>query len=271
MRRAQGDLFHRSRSGLDRLWEDPSRGSRWESARSLARSALQGGGELLGPGHLRWDISGPCEAPRAREVYERGYRLTGERENYWVELTMPCRKCLPCLRIKAAEWRSRAMVETGRCRATFFGTLTQAPEHHLEDLYRLTRRCHEDGVSFADLTDEQVFAGRLESIGRKVTAFQKRVRKQVHPVILRFLWVAEHHQSGLPHLHCLCHVVECQQANEWEAYPTYAALKGQWPWGVATNWSGVALDDPVQVFYACKYIQKEQGFARVRASLRYGM
>jgi len=269
MRRArQRDLFlSEGLTALDRqlLIKQDKHGS----ARKLALKALQGGAEHVSPGHLRWDVSGLCRSPGHREVYERGFRPDGRRENYWVELTVPCRKCPECLRVRAAKWRSAAMIEVGRHPATLFGTITQRPDDHYQDLLRVVKRCQEDRVSFADLTPEQVFSERLRLISPKITNYQKRVRKQVHPMRLRFFWVAEAHQSGLPHLHCLVHLWPPTLATGWDAYPTYAALKGHWPWGDVLDFSGVARDDPKQVFYICKYLAK-QSLARVRTSLRYG-
>ena len=267
--REQRDLFlDEGRGPLDKLLRQKQ--DKHGSARRLALKALQGGAEQVSPGHLRWDVSGLCRSPGSREVYERGYRPDGRRENYWIELTIPCRKCPECLRFRAAHWRSAAMIEVGRHPATFFGTITQRPENHYRDLLAIMAACHEDRVSFTDLSPEQVFKERLRVISPKITAYQKRVRKQVHVHTgLRFFWVAEQHRSGLPHMHCLVHLWPFQPATEWDAYPTYAALRAHWHEGDVLSFSGVARDNPREVFYICKYLAK-QSLARVRTSLRYG-
>lgn len=180
--------------------------------------------------------------------------------------------CPECRRYRSWQWAERAKLEVAYARATFFGTCTVAPEHQVKAWYAVTRRAHEEGVPTEALTDQECFALRCEQLGKEITLFQKRVRKACRPVTLRFVWFAEPHPGdgphrGLPHFHCLVHVVD--RPNEFELFKVYQTLKKQWTLGHSV-FTGVTDNNAAEILYVCKYTAK-QAFARVRASLHYGL
>ena len=124
---------------------------------------------------------------------------------------------------------------------------------------RARQRLWSGGTDFDALSPHDQFMERMTEIGREVTLYLKRVRKESGARV-RYLLVAEAHKSGLPHLHILVH----------EASPDkpvrHKTLEGQWKLGF-TRFK--LAHDVKTASYVCKYISKAL-LARVRASLRYG-
>ena len=124
---------------------------------------------------------------------------------------------------------------------------------------RARQRLWSGGTDFDALSPHDQFMERMTEIGREVTLYLKRVRKESGARV-RYLLVAEAHKTGLPHLHILVH----------EASPDmpvrHKTLEGQWKLGF-TRFK--LAHDVKTASYVCKYISKAL-LARVRASLRYG-
>lgn len=150
------------------------------------------------------------------------------------------------------------MSETKQAPRTWFGTLTLAPEQHANVAAACRVEARRQGDDFDSFTPERQFALRHKCIGREITLYLKRLRKEAGDGI-RFLCVAEAHKTGLPHYHLLVH--------ESEATPvTYRQLANNWRVGFS-NWK--LVDDPRAAGYVTKYLTKSS-MARVRASLDYG-
>nr|QJB20624.1 MAG: replication initiator protein [Microvirus sp.] len=218
-----------------------------------------------GWGIHEWDISGSCSKPMTRELHARplilGRVFNGGPSNrpYSLILHTRCRMCQQCLQLRSSEWRYRATSEMRESARTWFGTLTLRPEEHHKMVSRARQRLWSGGTDFDALSPHEQFMERMTEIGREVTLYLKRVRKESGARV-RYLLVAEAHKTGLPHLHILVH----------EASPDkpvrHKTLEGQWKLGF-TRFK--LAHDVKTASYVCKYISKAL-LARVRASLRYG-
>ena len=167
--------------------------------------------------------------------------------------------CQQCLQLRSSEWRYRATSEMRESARTWFGTLTLRPEEHHKMVSRARQRLWSGGTDFDALSPHEQFMERMTEIGREVTLYLKRVRKESGARV-RYLLVAEAHKSGLPHLHILVHEVDVDRPVR------HKTLAEQWKLGF-TRFK-LALDVKT-ASYVCKYISKAL-LARVRASLGYG-
>lgn len=176
-----------------------------------------------------------------------------------IEMQVRCRRCEDCLRRRAAKWWFAAKAETASSARTWFGTLTLSPEWHMRSkLLACERLKVRAGIDFEALAPEDQFKERHAEIGKLITLWLKRVRKQSEAA-LRYLLVAEAHKSGLPHYHCLVH-------ETFRDRPVRkSTLERQWSYGY-TAWR---LVDPAAAGYVTKYLSKS-ALARVRASKGYG-
>lgn len=167
--------------------------------------------------------------------------------------------CDCCRRLKAALWTARAQSETTTGLRNWFGTLTLSPAAQHQIVSRCRRRLSRGGTDFDALSGSEQFAERMIEIGREITLYIKRVRKE-SGAHLRYLLVAEAHRSGDPHLHMLIHEAE-------DSSPVrYRTLSTQWKLGF-TKFN--LVEGAKAARYICKYISKSAQ-ARVRASLHYG-
>jgi len=234
--------------------------------RRLQATALQNGGfhPTDMPTLVEWDISGRCERPRYRMLHARG-EVSHNRK--WltnpgtasVRLWVPCRMCPPCLRVKSAQWRSRASIEINRSARTWFGTFTLRPEEHHLAWMRICKAARQQNCGVLPPIDVvDAFRLRAADMGKMLTKYFKRVR-DAHACSLKYLLVCERHESGLPHFHCLIH--------ERDAPVPYRSLQEQWPYGF-THFKLVE-DGKKASRYVAKYISKDV-VGRVRASQRYG-
>lgn len=216
-----------------------------------------------------WDISRGCESPVPVTLYSR---QTGKAKALrtgkippGIELVLvtPCRRCRTCLKRHARLWRERAVHEIENSDRTWFGTLTLSPEEHT----RVDHLCATAiGRNFWNLPPGKKFAARKKVIGREITLYLKRVRKE-SGVPFRYLCVFETHDGedtsdfmrGRPHVHFLLH--------EFAGPVRKRTLDAQWKLGF-TNWR-LATTTWQAAWYVAKYISKAVD-ARVRASLRYG-
>lgn len=250
-----------------------------------------------------WDVSGDCQSPVVRELHaraspphrdkradgwlrmvrsafpgavrqgevERKFKPTrtirvgpgGEAPPVTVVLTVRCRKCDNCRRRRARMWTARALSEIrlagGR---TWFGSLTLSPTEQSRAVARARQRLARQGIDFDALGHGDQFRERVRALGPLVTLWLKRVRKQSRSP-LRFILVAEHHKSGLPHFHCLVHESDPGRPVR------YDHLWGQWLHGYS-HFKLVAEDGHTATArYVCGYISKCAA-VRVRASAHYG-
>lgn len=244
----------------------------------LALRAMAHGATVVSPGHIRWDVTKaplPCLFPQGRDFwidYDRSHRELPTLSNHpirrlWVEMFVRCRKCERCKRVKSWEWSDRAMAETASSAFTLFATMTLSPEAHLRCVYAASQWARLRGKDFAKLPQPVQFQLRASEVGKLLTGYQKVVRKH-STVRYRFLWVCEAHKSGDPHLHGLVHAVDPPLG--YDAYTTYEVFKRTWTSGWS-DFCGVDKSSPKECRYVCKYLSKENSFARVRASLRYGL
>ena len=232
----------------------------------VSARALAANGRKTGAITTEWDISGKCESPIVRELWGRDSGKDGERyvaigsgsdaRAAVCEVTVPCRRCRPCLRKRAALWRARASSEAMAADRTWFGTLTLNPNSHHTMWLRALARATERGLDL-DTDADEMFKARCAEIGKEITLMLKRVREK-YAGKLRFLAVFEAHASGLPHVHMLIHQVGPEPLR-------YDDLKRQWRLGFSV-WK---LCDVSTASYVCKYLTKSS-LARVRASLGYG-
>jgi hypothetical protein len=209
-----------------------------------------------------WNAASKCEKPVTVELSGRpsvdkedrthGASATG------IDIDVRCRKCKHCLAARAALWRHRAQAELANSTRAWFGTLTLSPERHAHVLNVARHKSDLDGDDFAEFSEEAQFAARHGVISKEITRYLKRMRKE-SGAPLRYLIVAESHETGLPHYHALVHESEhVSRVGE-------RTLSGQWTWGFS-KWR---LAKPESAGYVCKYLSKCSR-ARVRASLHYG-
>lgn len=241
---------------------------------ALLRALSTGGATRPRALTIAWDVAGTgklrCTSPRYRTIETRQgvddvrIRKAAIRPRSWLDMTMRCRKCPECLRLRAHQWTTRASIELGRAPRTWFGTMTLSPDMHLRCQQIAHRSLGRKGDDFDALSPDEQFAERHRVISRWLTLWVKRVRKAAGADRLRFMVVCEAHQSGLPHYHALIHEVVAFATNERE-------LRNQWFYGfskfrlVYTDEDGTGK----VAWYMAKYLTKSTR-ARVRASCSYG-
>lgn len=176
-----------------------------------------------------------------------------------MDITVPCRACTQCLRVRARLWKARMVTEVNCASRSWFGTITLDPGEHFRVMCEAERDLPA-GVRWECLNERDQFAARHRVISRKLTLWAKRLRKSAGPG-LRFIAVGEAHKSGLPHYHVMVH--EPHEGGRC----TERMLSKSWPHGF-TQWR-VIKDPSRAAAYVAKYLFKAN-LARVRASLRYG-
>lgn len=243
-----------------------------DRAYRLAQRAMAAGARRTGVRSFHWDISGNCQSP-VRWVYEgrpSGRHIEvrpGTDAPIWIEIDRRCRKCDNCRTMRSNLWKMRAQSELRRASRTWFSTLTLAPEYQVQ----LTARCRleagQQGIDFDAQSDAERFAQRVSLLGREVTKYLKRVRKN-SGASFRYLVVFEQHDSeetspeyrGLPHVHLLIHELDLAEPVRKKH------LKQAWHLGFTSH---ELAKDGRAAFYVSKYISKAM-LVRVRASIGYG-
>ena len=158
----------------------------------------------------------------------------------------------------------RAVVELRATRGrTWFGTLTLAPQSHFEVVSRIRLRLAKRGEDFDTFPETRQFSERVHEIGKEITLWLKRVRKE-SAAKLRYVLVAERHKSGLPHFHLLVHEV-CEDRPVAER-----TLRKQWHLGFSQFKLVAQGDETRTAGYVAKYLTKS-ALARVRSSVGYGL
>jgi len=248
---------------------------------ALMMQALSSGGELASPTTVKWDIAGNCARPWVRtlsarppkhavlgEIFAPSYGFVGKGTAVWryigidkgtphtlfLELSTRCRRCFECRRYRSRMWRQRALTEIQVAPRTWFCTFTLNPEYHNLMWYRAVIR--DPAVEGQD--GDAQFIARHREITAEITLYIKRLRKQFAGN-LRYLFVAEKHESGLPHYHALIHETDLDRRL------LKRMIKGQWHLG----FSDAKLAAPEHATYVAKYLSKD-AVARIRASRLYG-
>lgn len=246
---------------VNEVWSRPSADhphvARRENAKRRQAFAIRGAKRILGGGPSMYS----WEKPPARVGMSKylHVRQNGDNGVIVVEMTVRCRKCPACLKMRSRMWYARAMTETLASARTWFGTITLNPEAQFLSIARARRNATRRGLVWEQMTPQEQFAHIHRANGAELTLWIKRVRKQ-SGAPLRYLLVCEAHKSGLPHYHCLVHETD-------DAAPVrHHVLSDQWKLGF-TNFK--LCTDAKQAGYLCKYLSKSAE-ARVRASARYG-
>lgn len=244
----------------------------WEAVARVFGRALAHGAERPHPYRVVWDLAPRCQDPigvtltaaPSEGVMTRTGRYVEinppfSRPTLTVELLTRCRKCEPCRRRQAAQWRFRARAETMSGVRNWFGTMTLAPDWRYRLQVLASREADRRDDDYDSLEPQARFSLYAKHAGVLVTKWLKRVRKQ-SGVRFRYLLVVEQHKSGDPHFHVLVHE---QSLN---GSVRKAMLKAQWSHGFSDF---KLIKDVRTADYVCKYIAKGM-MARVRASFRYG-
>lgn len=206
-------------------------------------------------GSLVAQCSGSCALPRRiRMAY------IGMDDPASLVLTVRCRRCPPCLKYRGRTWANKGMAEVRASQRTWFGTLTIRPDVRFQYKMRTEHRLINDGQMVNEASG-QYFREHVKDLGRELTLFFKRLRKNSGAKI-RYLLVAERHKDGYPHFHLLLHELRDS------APVTKRVLEDAWQVGFS-NWRLVNSDEPKVVYYVTKYLTKS-ALTRVRASFRYG-
>lgn len=263
----------------------------------LVDRALQAGASRKSPIRVEWDVAGNCQAPVMRELHVRPEAGDSQAESFikavqaafpgakpvgahgpdrrrtrskhvtvkrgsklplTLLMSLRCRKCDPCRMRRQRMWSSRAKAETQASVRTWFGTLTLNPAAHMTMLSRARVRLAQQGVDLDAEPYGEQFLQRHFECSIEITKYLKRIRKE-SGAKFRYLLVAEHHKSGLPHYHVLLHERDGIGVK-------HRTLATQWQIGFE-KWRIVS--DIREAAYLCKYLSKAT-VARVRASGAYG-
>lgn len=269
----------------------------WSRTQDVVRRALLNGGAVIQPGEVEWDCAGRCEKPHlvfqheiagdlwrkmrhdlaARvaadailakvkdaglgdaEAVVRRKRNSDFLNALKVSVWVRCRRCKPCRTYEARKWQARGIVEIDAAVRTWFGTLTLSPQaqEHYRNVARLN--CLRRGTDWDALGPGGQFGKVVQAIYPEVQLWLKRVRKSTKAG-MRYVIVAEPHESGAPHFHLLVHQCTSVAIRERD-------LTSKWRIGRITQFR--LVNDRRGVFYVTKYITKDAA-ARVRASASYG-
>lgn len=214
-------------------------------------------------------IAGRCSSPRTVVLWSKQSERIGKIvKPMALELKVRCRDCGWCRNQRKYLWADRAVREYEQSARTWFATLTVSPEEHFKALTRA--RLSQPGVDgtakagwkptdFESTTVQSQFCALVREHGTELTKFVKRVRKNSGSRI-RYLMVAEKHESGLPHFHMLIHEVNALEPVR------KAVLKDAWRIGFSKF---TLVNDARAATYCCKYLAKS-ALTRVRASAKYG-
>lgn len=243
----------------------------------LAGAAYCSGGVRVSKFLTTWDISGACESPRMVEYYGReGVSLYSKKAKsvgkaHMVELTVRCRRCPACLKLRQIEWGERAVREYKMAPRTWFMTFTFSQEEHWKYKLAAIKRLENRSVRFKSLSEYEQWAEIAREHASELTLFWKRMRKglsdvaadgelEYPPASFRYMLVTEAHKSGEPHFHGLCHeIAGCSPIRK-------KTMEKHWRNGF-TNFK--LVNDERLAYYVAKYLGKDRR-ARVRASRNYG-
>ena len=230
--------------------------------------AIEAGADRPTAFRFEWNVAGKCEFPQGIELHYRKRQKADLLRDcdsvpgqcFRLMMEVKCRRCVQCLKARQREWTQRAIEEIRGAQRTWFGTLTLTEEQHAIYVARAAVRCARSNTDYEAQEPSARFYDRAKEIGPDLQRWLKRVRK-ASQARLRYMLVAESHESGAPHFHCLIH--EGQGGRP----ILKAQLREQWSLGFS-RWK--LVEGNGAAYYACKYLSK-QSYGRVRASLAYGV
>lgn len=246
---------------------------------------------------VEYNVQPHCDNPVGFETHARHSVRHGKKVKPLTVFGLaPCRRCEKCLKVRSWLWQERAIAEFNQHTVTLFGTITMAPDEHYALDARLTLRLAAKGVKISDLTAREIWGERVKEFGFELTKYLKRIRKARKQAPIRYLLVAEPHDSEAtsvmmrhrPHYHLLFHLKPSDQPYV-EGDPIQAMIEGESgeyalrkdgsvyltdQSFLRTNWHlGFTkfrwAQDTRAAWYLCKYLTKCSD-ARVRASQHYG-
>lgn len=243
---------------------------KWLDARTLERVAIRalqsnGSAKSASLRYVEWDIAGKCRNPVLVELRGRPTTKAGggvfptEGKHMSVDMWTKCRKCDPCLHARRLVWQDRTRFEVASAPRTWLLTLTNSPTRHARELALARRYLAKQGVDYDALPYGEQFALRSAEMGKELTKFFKRLRKN-SDAPFRYLAVTEMHKSGLPHLHVLLHEQDLLRPLRKDMIQSC--------WGNGFS-NAKLVKSTAQAVYVTKYLSKTK-VARVRASLSYG-
>ena len=230
-----------------------------------ARGYGQNGFRMTGIRSAEWNISADCQSPArleldGRTAFRKGNLYRDDRgPTLSLVINARCRKCQRCLEHRRRLWAARAAHETIFAQRSWFGTITLNPHHRMMMQYRAMQRLDLGGTVWEHLTPAERLEEISIEIGRELTNWLKRVRKEIG-ARLRYILVQELHKDGTPHYHCILHEVPGS------APVLHRTLTRQWKLGFTKF---ALVTDKRSAYYVAKYLSKDSS-GRVRASLRYG-
>lgn len=225
---------------------------------------MANGGES-GPGWFR-STAASCSNPVYRELRyaEKIHKVKGatavEGPIITQEMWVRCRKCENCLRARRARWARRIRHELDLATRSWFGTLTLDPQNQFYARAKAQIDCERKGWTWSRMSASQQHAWVVRTIGKDITLFLKRLRKN-SGARLRYALVAEQHKSGDPHFHLVIH--------EYETRVRHKTLKEAWHLGF-TDFKLVEGKERA-AWYVAKYLIKAGQGTRLRASAGYGL
>lgn len=181
-------------------------------------------------------------------------------------LVVRCRACEGCVAMRRREWIARALRELATTEAngrrSWFVTLTLDPRWR----HRLTVLAQAGGAPWSERPEgeDALSRARRAILGDWIALYVKRLR-DVSAARFRYLAALETHTDGEFHVHLLVHedlgeVSERAMRNAWKP-SGFAQAKL-----VRATGGGFRRS----ASYVAKYMGKQSGFPRQRASLGYG-
>lgn len=223
-------------------------------------------------------LAGRCEAPVIVERQARPRKVLVGSDREWnpitesqpghvifLDMEVPCRRCLPCRRARAAHWRHRIISELSGSHRTWFLTLTLSDHEQWQAIAMASQLAAKSSRSFSACSDDEKQRLLIRAVSPELTRYWKRIRKN-SGAKCKFIWVAEFESSGERgswnlHFHALVHEISPEQPIR------KAVLKAAWRLGFSM---AKLVDEPQKAAgYLCKYVTKSLG-AGIRASHRYG-
>lgn len=177
-----------------------------------------------------------------------------------VDLAVRCRKCPPCLKARAALWRSRMIAEVSSAQRTWFVTLTVDPARQSYCRNVARAALAEQGFIWDQLEPADRLSTQCKPLIAEFQRFMKRLRKK-SCAGLRYCLVVERHKSGDPHLHMLLHEVTGKLL--------WRQIDDCWNWGFHKSNLVQSEDASRAANYAAKYLTKSAA-TKIRASRNYG-
>jgi len=196
---------------------------------------------------VSWDVSLGCLKPfeavlaSSPPIGFAAVQAVKEGDVRFISVLSPCRKCEPCRKARASEWRSRIKHEIAASPRSWMATFTINPHYRF---------------MFSLKTGSRDFMDSHKSISAELTKYFKRLRKS--GLKFRYVLVTEAHKDGYPHYHALIHEGFSQIPK--------SRLQAEWPYGF-TQFK--LVKDAKAAHYITKYLVKDAR-TRIRASGKYG-